>query len=111
MTRWPSMTQRRLAGQIDKIVATADADAVRRGKERHHEGAISEIHGSLLSPDAHAVEKRLNALSTTVCEHDPRSRQQRRADALGALAAGADRLGWPSRRTGWAAGRAPPQRR
>ena len=33
------------------------------------------------------------ALAATVCEHDPRSREQRRADALGALAAGADRLG------------------
>jgi hypothetical protein len=28
--RWPSMTQGRLAGQVDKIVAKADADAVRR---------------------------------------------------------------------------------
>jgi hypothetical protein len=110
------MTQRRLAGQIDKIVATADADAVRRRKERHTEreiwfadleGGISEIHGSLLSPDAHAVEKRLNALSTTVCEHDPRSREQRRADALGALAAGADRLGCRCRRSDCAAGKRP----
>ena len=116
MTRWPSMTQRRLAGQIDKIVATADADAVRRRKERHTEreiwfadleGGISEIHGSLLSPDAHAVEKRLNALSATVCEHDPRSREQRRADALGALAAGADRLGCRCRRSDCAAGKRP----
>ena len=54
---------------------------------------LSEIHGSLLSPEAHAVDKRLTALAATVCEHDPRSREQRRADALGALAAEADRLG------------------
>jgi hypothetical protein len=32
--RWPSMTQGRLAGQLDKIVARADVDAVRRRKER-----------------------------------------------------------------------------
>jgi hypothetical protein len=31
-------------------------------------------------------------LAGTVCEHDPRTREQRRADALAALAAGADRL-------------------
>ena len=102
VTRWPSMTRSRLAGQIDKIVAKADADAVRRRKERRTEreiwfadleGGISEIHGSLFSPDAHALEKRLTALSGTVCEHDPRTREQRRADALAALAAGADRLG------------------
>jgi hypothetical protein len=101
VVRWPSMTRGRLAGHIDKIVAKADADAVRRRTERRTErevwfadleGGLSEIHGSLLSPDAHALDKRLNALAGTVCEHDPRTRVQRRADALGALAAGADRL-------------------
>jgi Domain of unknown function (DUF222) len=99
--RWPSMTQGRLAGHIDKTVATADADAVRRRKERRAEreiwfadldGGIAHIEGSLLSPDAHALDKRLTALAATVCKDDPRSRAQRRADALGALAAGADRL-------------------
>ena len=35
----------------------------------------------------------MNALAATVCEHDPRTKEERRADALGALAAGADRLG------------------
>ncbi len=95
------MTQGRLAAQIDKVVGKADADAVRRRKERHAEreiwfteldGGISHIEGSLLSPDAHALDKRLTALAATVCEHDPRNHEQRRADALGALAAGADRL-------------------
>jgi hypothetical protein len=99
--RWPSMTQGRLTAQIDKVVGKADADAVRRRKERHAEreiwfaevdGGISHIEGSLLSPDAHALDNRLTALAATVCEHDPRNREQRRADALGALAAGADRL-------------------
>jgi hypothetical protein len=99
--RWPSMTHGRLAGQVDKIVLRADADAVRRRKERQSDreiwigdigDGISEIHGSLLTPDARALEKRLNALSTTVCEHDPRGREERRADALGALAVAADRL-------------------
>ncbi|MFZ1179218.1 MAG: DUF222 domain-containing protein, partial [Mycobacterium sp.] len=90
--RWPSMTQGRLAGQVDKIVAKADADAVRRHQQRHAdreiwigdvEGGMSQIHGSLLSPDGHALDKRLTALAATVCEHDPRSCEQRRADALG----------------------------
>jgi hypothetical protein len=100
--RWPSMTRGRLGAQVDKIVAMADADAVRRRKEFVADrevwiadgvGGIAEIHGSLLAPDAHALDKRLDALAGTVCEHDPRSRDQRRADALGALACGADRLG------------------
>ena len=114
--RCASLARGRLVAQIDKIVAKADADAVRRRKERRAdreiwfadcEGGISEIHGSLLSPDAHALQKRLNALSATVCEHDPRSREQRSADALGALAAGADRLGCRCERSDCAAGKRP----
>src|SRR6202035_2932459 len=68
---------------------------------------LSEIHGSLLSPDAHALDKRLTAVAGTVCEHDPRTREQRRADALGALAAGADRLGCRCGRPDCAAGKRP----
>ncbi len=34
VARWPSMTQVRLAAQIDKIVTNADADAVRRRNKR-----------------------------------------------------------------------------
>jgi Domain of unknown function (DUF222) len=49
--------------------------------------------GSLFSTDAHALDARLDALAATVCPHDPRTRAQRRADGLGALAGGADRLG------------------
>ena len=116
VARWPSMTQGRLGAQVDKIVAKADADAVRR-RTQHRvdrevwigdiEGGISRIEGSLLTPDAHALEKRLNALAATVCEHDPRNREQRRADALGALAAGADRLGCRCGRADCAAGKRP----
>ncbi|MGB6205522.1 DUF222 domain-containing protein, partial [Mycobacterium sp.] len=57
------------------------------------EGGISQINGTLATPDGRALDQRLDALAATVCAHDPRSRAQRRADALGALAAGADRLG------------------
>ncbi|MFZ1174932.1 MAG: HNH endonuclease signature motif containing protein [Mycobacterium sp.] len=114
--RWPSLTQGRLAGHVDKVVARADADGVRRRQQRHVdreiwigdvEGGMSQIHGSLLSPDAHALDKRLTALAATVCEHDPRSREQRRADALGVLAAGADRLGCRCGRGDCAAGKRP----
>jgi hypothetical protein len=116
VVRWPSMTRSRLAGHIDKIVAKADVDAVRRRTERRTErevwfadleGGLSEIHGSLLSPDAHALDKRLTALAGTVCEHDPRTREQRRADALAVVAAGADRLGCRCGRRDCAAGNRP----
>jgi hypothetical protein len=61
----------------------------------------------MLSPDAHALDKRLTALAGTVCEHDPRTREQRRADALGALAASADRLSCRCGRDDCAAGNRP----
>ncbi|KZS61068.1 HNH endonuclease signature motif containing protein [Mycobacterium ostraviense] len=114
--RWPSMTRGRLAGQVDRIVGRADADAVRR-RQQHQadrevcidecEGGISEIRGTVMTPDARALDQRLSALAGTVCEHDPRNREQRRADALGALAAGADRLGCRCGRADCAAGKRP----
>ena len=112
--RWPSLSQGRLAALVDKVVARADVDAVRRRTERVADrefwitdtvDGMSHVEGSLLSPDAHALDKRLDALAATVCEHDPRSREQRRADALGALAASADRLGCRCGRPDCAAGK------
>jgi hypothetical protein len=115
--RWPSLTMARLAGRIDRIVAKADADALRRRKERqgereiliqdYVEGGVSQIHGSMFATDARAVDQALDALAATVCEHDPRTRDQRRADALGALAARADRLGCQCGRPDCAAGGRP----
>ena len=106
VTRWPSMTNARLSGKVDAIVARVDADAVRRRTKEQadreiyigqDQDGISHIEGSLFSVDAHALDQRLSALAATVCAHDPRTAAQRRADALGALAAGADRLGLPLR--------------
>jgi hypothetical protein len=116
VARWPSMTPSRLAAQVDKVVARVDGDAVRRRRERSVQREIligdmgdglSHIQGSLLAPDAHLLDGRLDALAATVCEHDPRTREQRRADALGALAGGADRLGCRCGRGDCAAGKRP----
>jgi hypothetical protein len=102
VVRWPSLTRGRLSGKVDAIVASVDVDAVRRREKSRvdrevwigsDQDGISQIIGGLFTVDAHALNTRLSALATTVCAHDPRTREQRRADALGALAAGADRLG------------------
>ena len=101
VARWPGITQGRLGGYVDRVVARADRDAVRRRRERRGDREVSfwgnadgltEIFGRLITTDAHAVDARLDALAATVCVDDPRTRNQRRADALGALAVGADRL-------------------
>jgi hypothetical protein len=57
------------------------------------EGGLGEVSARLFATDAAALDARLDALADAVCEADPRTRDERRADALGALAAGAERLG------------------
>jgi Domain of unknown function (DUF222) len=100
-SRWPALTQGRLAAQVDRIVARTDRDAVRRRRERRVDrefsiwdsgDGLTEVFGRLITTDAQVVDARLDALAATVCANDPRTRNQRRADAMGALAAGADRL-------------------
>lgn len=115
--RWPSLTKSRLAGKVDAIVARIDADAVRQRRQRHTDreisiwdhpdGGVSYIEGTLNPVDARALDQRLNALAATVCRHDPRTPAQRRADAAGALAAGAKRLGCRCGRPDCAAGARP----
>jgi hypothetical protein len=99
--RWGVLNRSQLAGRIDRVVAGMDADAVRRRRERiadrevvigDVDRGLTEIHATLFAPDAHAVGDRLTALANTVCEADPRTIAQRRADAFGVLAAGGDRL-------------------
>ena len=99
--RWPAMTRGRLVAAVDQIVARADRHAVRRRREQHADrefsiwdgdNGLTEVFGRLVTTDAHAVDARLNALAATVCEDDPRTLKQRRADAIGALAAGAAKL-------------------
>jgi hypothetical protein len=93
--RWPAMTRGRLAARVDQMVARVDRDAVRCRRERHadrelsifdHTDGLTEVFGRLYSTDAHAVDARLDALAAAVCAADPRTRNQRRADAMGALA-------------------------
>lgn len=99
--RWPSMTRGKLIAEIDRVVSAHDPDAVRRSRESvrgrdltvwHRDDGTADLSGRLLATDAAVLDKRLDALAATVCQDDPRKISQRRADALGALAAGADRL-------------------
>jgi len=100
-SRWPSMTDGKLASEIDRIVIKHDPDAVRRRREGAKDRGVdvgddmegcTEILARVFSTDARVVDQRLDAMAKTVCDADPRTKSQRRADALGAIAAGADRL-------------------
>ena len=99
--RWPSMSQGALIREIDRVIRARDPDAVRRTRERVRDRDVTiwdcgdgtaDVSGRLFSADAALFDKRLDALAATVCQADPRTAGQRRADAVGALAAGADRL-------------------
>lgn len=99
--RWPSMTSWKLATEVDRVVAKIDRDAVRRSR---HDAAdryvdcsaidpgMALVNGQVFATTAEALDRRLDELAKTVCPDDPRTAGQRRADALGVLAAGHDRL-------------------
>ncbi|OBF71667.1 hypothetical protein A5750_19845, partial [Mycobacterium sp. 852002-51613_SCH5001154] len=102
ISRRPSLTRAGLAAAVDRIVAVVDADAVRRAKKaiddrfvdvQANESGMAWLSGSVFGADGQVLDRRLDELAASVCGADPRTPRQRRADALGALAAGADRLG------------------
>ena len=100
VSRRPSLTRGGLAAVVDHVVVTVDADAARRAQKAttdrfvdvvaDHSG-MAWLSGSVLGTDGQALDRRLDELAAGVCDGDPRSRAQRRADALGALAGGAER--------------------
>jgi Domain of unknown function (DUF222) len=88
---------------IDAIVDLYDPSALRRSRAAargrevvidspHGQEGTTNLWGTLYSTDAALLDRRLTQMADGVCDDDPRTTAQRRADALGALAAGADRL-------------------
>jgi hypothetical protein len=100
---WGQLSVAKVEAAIDSWVDRYDPDAVRRvelSARGRHVDIVDEtngtgrsyVEGQLFSHDAAALDKRLDAMARAVCEADPRTLEQRRADALGALAHGGDRL-------------------
>jgi hypothetical protein len=100
---WGALSVARAEAAIDGWVDRFDPAAVRR-MELHSRGrhldvipdddgsGLSFLEGKLYAHDAAALNQRVTAMAGGVCEDDPRTVDQRRADAMGALAGGADRL-------------------
>jgi Domain of unknown function (DUF222) len=94
--RWAQWSYRKIVEVTDYFIQQLEPAAVRVAREtdedRHigvaplHSG-MAEIWGDVRAPDAIAFDRRLDELATTVCPADPRTKAQRRADALSALAA------------------------
>jgi hypothetical protein len=103
VTSWGSLSVEKTQTEIDYWVDRYDPAAVRRteysARGRHVDvhkpedgSGTASIEALLLATDAEALDQRLDAMATAVCEADPRTLEQRRADALGAIGHGADRL-------------------
>ena len=69
---------------------------------------MAGIYGHLESPPTRALlDATLDALAATVCDNDPRTKEQRRADALRAVVAPRKRAGLPVRLSRIASGERP----
>ena len=100
---YEGLSQYKLEKAIDVWVDRHDPGALRRAREsaRHrdvtvgdqnHASGTTALWGRLYATDAALLERRLAEMARAVCDDDPRTMGERRADALGALAAGAAHL-------------------
>jgi Domain of unknown function (DUF222) len=96
-SKWMRMSEPKLIERIDLWVMRFDPAGRRvpgqRSEDRYVEidptgSGLAGIWAQLHATDGAALDQKLDALAETVCSADPRTKKQRRADALGALAAG-----------------------
>ncbi|MFI5505903.1 DUF222 domain-containing protein [Mycobacterium sp. NPDC051804] len=100
---WGVLSAEKTDAAIDVWVDRYDPAAVRR-TEYAARGCHADVHkpqdgtgtasldAVLLASDGDALDQRLDAIAATVCDNDPRTLDQRRSAALGALGHRADRL-------------------
>ena len=95
--KWMKLSGPKLRDRLDLWVAKFDPAGVRVPPkvedDRYVEIVPTEVgmagvFGNIHAADGAALAQRLDALAATVCQHDPRTMRQRRADACGPLARG-----------------------
>ena len=100
---WGTLSGDKLDTAITVWIHTLDPDAVRRAASAHrgrdfritgrdHTAGTTTVWGRITSIDAAIAAARLNAMVNSVCADDPRTTAQKRADAFGAVFAGAFHL-------------------
>lgn len=98
---WNALSRNRIVELVDSWVRYLDPAAERVARraddDRHveigpaHDG-LAEFWGVIRAADAAVLDRRLDQLAETVCRDDSRTKRQRRADALAAVAAGSSAL-------------------
>jgi Domain of unknown function (DUF222) len=95
--KWMKLSGPKLRDRVDMWVAKFDPAGVRVPPKVNDNRYVdlylaspgmAGIGGYLHAADGAALDQRLDALAATVCENDPRTKEQRRADACGPLARG-----------------------
>ncbi|MEZ0349895.1 HNH endonuclease signature motif containing protein [Mycobacterium sp. pR1184] len=95
---WHSWSRQRIVNAVDATVRAADPDAARQRRENAEKdrhiaiaplaNGMADIYGTVDAAAATAFDRRLSQLAGQVCTADPRTLDQRRADALAALTQG-----------------------
>ncbi len=95
--KWMRLSGPKLFERIDMWVMRFDPAGTRVPEQRIEnryveitakDSGLAGIWAQLHAADGAALDQKLDALAGTVCAADPRTKQQRRADALAALVAG-----------------------
>lgn len=99
---WGAKSLSQTEADIDTLVLRHDPYAVRRAEDAvratgvtvHTDGTtgVAHVDATVTATDGAAFDRRADLLARTVCERDPRTLDQRRAAALGAMGFGWDRL-------------------
>lgn len=96
---WGPLSDHKLEKAIDVWVDQIDPGAIRRARDgirgrsftvgdRDDTTGTTSVFGRLTASDGALLDERLDAMIHGVCQDDPRTLAQRRADSVGALAAG-----------------------
>lgn len=98
ISTWQSWSRQRIINAVDAAVRVVDPDAARERREHAEDeryiavsasdNGMAEVYGTVATAAATAFDRRLSQLASEVCPADPRTMDQRRADALGALSGG-----------------------
>jgi hypothetical protein len=93
VTRWGALSEKKTEQAIDELVEDIDPGGLRRSRtggcargvvfgSRSDEPGFTTMWARVYSTDAVVIEQRVEEAAGTVCDGDPRSADERRADAL-----------------------------